>query len=325
MRRLIQTAGLIIVVALMFSALQAGAQSYPTQNIKLIIPFGAGGPNDLVGRPLAQKVSEAIGQTIVIENRPGANGIIGTNAVAKSAPDGYTMLQTTGSFTANPSMVKNMPYDPLSDLAPITQIAESYGLLLMVPTNSPIKSLADLVERAKKEPGKLNYAITGFGNITHVTVEFFKKLADIELVPVPYKGTADSITAMLSGQVDLSIVSTTAGAPHIASGQLRALGLTGAERAPNLPDVPTFQELGYKEMDLKGYYGWWFPAGTPRERIDLMQHEVKQALESPEMQEVLKKSGLAMRATTPNEFREFLAKDLAFQASIIKRIGIEPR
>src|SRR5688500_8803341 len=162
----------IIALGLVFCGLpgtNANAQSWPSQNIMLINPFGAGGPNDLIGRPLAQKVSEALGQSIVIENRPGANGIIGTNAVAKSAPDGYTMLQTTGSFTANPSMVKNMPYDPLKDLAPITLIAESYGLLLMVPAKSSIKSLADLVERAKKEPGKLNYAITGFGNITHVT------------------------------------------------------------------------------------------------------------------------------------------------------------
>jgi tripartite-type tricarboxylate transporter receptor subunit TctC len=303
----------------------ASAQNYPSQPIKLIIPFGAGGPNDLIGRPLAQKVSESIGQSIVIENRPGANGIIGTSAVAKAEPDGYTMLQTTGSFSANPSMVKNLPYEPLKDLAPITLIGESYGLLLMVPANSPIASLDDLVARAKKEPGKLNYAITGFGNITHVTVEFFKKIADINLVPVPYKGTADSITAMLSGQVDMSIVSTTAGAPYLANGQLRALGLTGAQRAPNLPKVPTFQELGYKEMNLTGFYGWWFTGGTPRERIDLMYREAKKALNTPEMQEILKKSGLALRASTPEEFRVFLEKDIAFQADVIRRIGIQPK
>jgi tripartite-type tricarboxylate transporter receptor subunit TctC len=222
-------------------------------------------------------------------------------------------------------MVKNLPYEPLKDLAPITLIGESYGLLLMVPANSPIASLDDLVARAKKEPGKLNYAITGFGNITHVTVEFFKKIADINLVPVPYKGTADSITAMLSGQVDMSIVSTTAGAPYLANGQLRALGLTGAQRAPNLPKVPTFQELGYKEMNLTGFYGWWFTGGTPRERIDLMYREAKKALNTPEMQEILKKSGLALRASTPEEFRVFLEKDIAFQADVIRRIGIQPK
>ncbi|MBX6425895.1 MAG: tripartite tricarboxylate transporter substrate binding protein [Variibacter sp.] len=303
----------------------AGASDYPTQTIKLIIPFGAGGPNDLIGRPLAQKVSEQIGQSIVIENRPGANGIIGTGAVAKAQPDGYTMLQTTGSFTANPSMVKNLPYDVMADFAPITQIAESYGLLLMVPSSSPIKSLKDLVEQAKKEPGKLNYAITGFGNITHVTVAFFEKLADIRLTPVPYKGTADSITAMISGQVDLAVVSTTAGAPYLANGQLRALGLTGRQRAPNVPDVPTFQELGYPEMDLTGYYGWWFPAGTPADRVNFMQQQAKKALETPEMQKVAAESGLRIVASTPEEFKAYLAKDLAFQASVIKRIGLEPK
>ena len=324
MRKYIQAAGVVAAVTL-WALTQAGAQDYPSQSIKLIVPFGAGGPNDLIGRPLVQKVSESIGQTIVLENRPGANGIIGTNAVAKSQPDGYTMLQTTGSFTANPSMVKNMPYDALNDLAPITLIAESYGLLLMVPANSPIKSLADLVERAKKDPGKLNYAITGFGNITHVTVAFFEKIAGIDLQPVPYKGTADSITAMLSDQVDMSIVSTTAGAPYLANGQLRALGLTGKQRAPNVPDVPTFQELGHKEMDLAGYYGWWFPAGTPRDRIGLMQQEVKKALSTPQMQGILEKSGLASRASTPEEFKAFLARDYAFQADVIKRIGIQPK
>jgi tripartite-type tricarboxylate transporter receptor subunit TctC len=195
----------------------------------------------------------------------------------------------------------------------------------MVPTNSPITSLKDLVERAKKEPGKLNYAITGFGNITHVTVEFFKKLADIEITPVPYKGMADSITAMLGGQVDLSVVSTTAGAPYISNGQLRALGLTGHQRAPNLPDVPTFQELGYKEMDLNGYYGWWFPAGTPADRVAFIQQEVKKALETPEMKKIITDSGLQAIGSTPAQFRAYLEKDLAFQTSVIKRIGIEAK
>jgi tripartite-type tricarboxylate transporter receptor subunit TctC len=322
---------LALWVTVMASAFATGLAAgsaqdrYPSQNIKLIVPFGAGGPNDLIGRPLVQKVSEQIGQAIIIENRPGANGVIGTNAVAKSPPDGYMMLQTTGSFTANPSMVKNLPYDIMTDFAPITQLAESYGLLLMVPANSPIASLKDLVERAKREPNRYNYAITGFGNITHVTVEFFKKLADIELTPVPYKGTADSITAMLSNQVELSIVSTTAGAPYVANGQLRALGLTGRQRAPNLPDVPTFQELGYKEMDLNGYYGWWFPAGTPSDRVSFMQGEVKKALNTPELQKILKDSGLMLVASTPREFREYIEKDHAFQANVIKRIGLQPK
>jgi tripartite-type tricarboxylate transporter receptor subunit TctC len=318
-------AALALPLLVLASSPRAQPADYPTQNIKLIIPFGAGGPNDLIGRPLSQKVSEAIGQTIVIENRPGANGIIGTNAVAKSPPDGYTMLQTTGSFTANPSMVKSMPYDVMADFAPITQIAESYGLLIMVPANSPLKTLKDLVERAKAEPGKLNYAISGFGNITHVTIAFFATLADIKLTPVPYKGTADSITAMLGGQVQLAAVSTTAGAPYIANGQLRALGLTGHQRAPNLPDVPTLQELGFKDMDLNGYYGWWFPAGTPQARVTFMQQQVKKALHTPDMEGILTKSGLRLVASTPAEFKAYLAKDLAFQASVIKRIGIQPK
>jgi tripartite-type tricarboxylate transporter receptor subunit TctC len=301
------------------------ANEYPTQTVRIVVPFGAGGPNDLIGRPVAQKLTESLGQSFIIDNRPGANGIIGTNAVAKSEPDGYTMLLTTGSFTANPAIVAKLPYDPLVDFAPITQMTQSPGMLVTVPVASPIKSVADLVTAAKRDPGKLNYAMTGNGNITHVVIEFFKAVAGIDLVPVPYKGTADSITAMLSGQVQLSVVSSGSAAPYINNGQLRAIGITGKQRAPNLPDVPTFIEIGYPEMDFFGYHGLWFPAGTPRERVRLINQEVKKALRTPEVQRVIEDAGFAMIASSPEEFAAFLARDTAQQAAIIRRIGLQPK
>jgi tripartite-type tricarboxylate transporter receptor subunit TctC len=303
----------------------AQAPAYPTQPVRIIVPFGAGGPIDMVARPLAQYFSQNIGGSFVVDNRPGANGIIGTNAVAKSPPDGHMMLITTGSFSANPSLNKNLPYDPMKELEPITQLAESYGLLLMVPADSRFKSLQDLVDEAKKNPGKLNYAITGLGNITHVTMEYFKYLAGIDVTPVPYKGTADSITAMLSGEVQMSIVSTTAGTPQLASGKLRALGISGARRAPNLPDIPTFQELGYKDMNLTGYYGLWFTGGTPRRLVERLSQVTKNALQTEELQKFLTNSGLNMVASSPDEFRNFLERDIAFQREVFKRIGLQPK
>jgi tripartite-type tricarboxylate transporter receptor subunit TctC len=303
----------------------AQAQNYPTQPVRIIVPFGAGGPIDMVGRPLAQYFTQAFGGSFVVDNRPGANGIIGTNAVAKAAPDGHMMLITTGSFSANPSLNKSLPYDPMKDLEPVSLLAESYGLLLMVPANSPIKSLKDLVDTAKKQPGKLNYAITGLGNITHVTMEYFKHIAGIDVTPVPYKGTADSITAMLTGEVQMSIVSTTAGAPQLASGKLRALGISGARRAPNLPDIPTFQELGYKEMNLTGYYGLWMTGGTPRALIERMSAEARKALKTDDLQKFLKNSGLNEVGSTPDEFRKFLVQDIAFQREVFQRIGLKPK
>lgn len=303
----------------------AQTSGYPVQPVRLIVPFGAGGPIDMVARPLAQYFSQSIGGSFIVDNRAGANGIIGTNAVAKAPPDGHTMLVTTGSFSANPSLNKSLPYEPMKDLQPVSLLAESYGLLLMVPANSPIKSLEDLVAAAKKSPGTLNYAITGIGNITHVVMEYFKYLAGIDVTIVPYKGTADSITAMLTGDVQMSIVSTTAGTPQMESGKLRALAISGARRAPSLPDVPTFQELGYKEMNLTGYYGLWITGGTPRPLVDRLSAEAKKALLTEDLQKFLKNSGLNMVASTPDEFRAFLEKDIAFQREVFQRIGLQPK
>jgi len=311
--------------ALLAPAIAAQAQSYPTQPVRIIVPFGAGGPIDMVARPLAQYFSQHVGGSFVVDNRAGANGIIGTNLVAKAPADGHTMLVTTGSFSANPSLNKSLPYEPMKDLEPVSLLAESYGLLLMVPANSPIKSLKDLVTEVKNKPGKMNYAITGLGNITHVTMEYFKYLAGLDITPVPYKGTADSVTAMLTGEVQMSIVSTTAGAPQLEAGKLRALAISGARRAPNLPDVPTFQELGYKEMNLSGYYGLWVTGGTPRALVERMSAEAKKALKTEELQKFLANSGLREVGSTPEEFRAFLEKDIAFQRQVFQHIGLQPK
>ena len=249
----------LALAAAVVTTTHAGAQTYPDRPIRLVIPFSPGGPNDLIARPLTEKMSEALGQSIVIENKPGANGIIGTTTVAKAPPDGYTMLMTTGSFTANPAVTTKISYDALRDFVPVTQIAQSYGIALMVRPNFPARSLTEFVDMARQAPGKFSYAHSGIGNATFVAAELFQKLANIELIKVPYKGTASYAPDIMSGQVDMGFMSAVLAVPNVKSGLLRVLATTGSERAPSLPDAPTFQEAGFKEMDVIGYFGLWFP------------------------------------------------------------------
>ena len=318
----------LVIVALLTIALfapAAVAQSYPERPIRLVIPFAAGGPNDLIGRPLAEKMSEALGQPIVIENKGGAAGSIGTAFVAKAPPDGYTLLMTTGSFTGNVAISANPTYNPIADFTPITLLAQSYGIVLMTRPGFPAKTLTEFVALAKKYPGKYSYSHAGIGNVTYVAAELFQKLAGIELIKVPYRGTASFAPDIMSGHVDVGFMSTLLAQPNLQGGQLRALGISGAQRAPPLPEVRTFQELGFKEMDVTGYFGLWFPAATPRERVALIHREAIKALETPLLKKVLADSGVRAIGSTPDEFARFLDDDMRWQVDIIKRIGLQPQ
>jgi len=316
------------VAALIFAAEiapPAAAQPYPERPIRLVIPFAAGGPNDLLGRPLAEKMSEALGQPFVVENKGGAAGSLGTQFVAKAAPDGYTLLMTTGSFTGNVAISANPTYNPVADFAPVTLLAQSYGIVLMTRPDFPARTLTEFVALAKKYPGKYSYGHAGIGNVTYVAAELFAKLAGIELLKVPYRGTASFTPDIMSGHVNVGFMSTLLALPNIQNGQLRALGISGAQRAPTLPDVPTFQELGFKEMDVTGYFGLWFPAATPRERVALIHREAVKALETPLLKKVLADSGVRAIGSTPEEFARFLEDDMRWQIDIIKRIGLQPQ
>jgi tripartite-type tricarboxylate transporter receptor subunit TctC len=318
----------LVIVALLTIALfapAAVAQSYPERPIRLVIPFAAGGPTDLIGRPLAEKMSEALGQPIVIENKGGAAGSIGTAFVAKAPPDGYTLLMTTGSFTGNVAISANPTYNPIADFTPITLLAQSYGIVLMTRPGFPAKTLTEFVALAKKYPGKYSYGHAGIGNVTYVAAELFQKLAGIELIKVPYRGTASFAPDIMSGHVDVGFMSTLLAQPNLQGGQLRALGISGAQRAPPLPEVRTFQELGFKEMDVTGYFGLWFPAATPRERVALIHREAIKALETPLLKKVLADSGVRAIGSTPDEFARFLDDDMRWQVDIIKRIGLQPQ
>jgi putative tricarboxylic transport membrane protein len=298
------------------------AETYPDRPIRLVIPFSPGGPNDVIARPLADAMAEALGQPIVIENRAGANGIIGTAAVAKAPADGYTMLMTTGSFTANPAVNAKLPYDALADFVPITQLAQSYGIALMVAADSPAGSLMELVEMARRTPGRLSYAHSGIGNANYVAAEVFQQLADIKLLKVPYKGTSSFAPDIISGQVTMGFMSTVFATPNVKSGLLRALATTGSERAPTLPETPTFQELGFKDMDVTGYFGLWFPAGTPSARVDVVHREATRALMTETVRRVIADSGLKPVGSSPEAFAGFVRRDFEWQRAIAARIGM---
>jgi tripartite-type tricarboxylate transporter receptor subunit TctC len=324
-RALSQTAAVAALILAAAFVPPALAQSYPDRPIRIVIPFAAGGPNDLLGRPLAEKMSEALGQPFVIENRGGAAGSLGTQFVAKAAPDGYTMLMTTGSITGNVAISANPTYNPVTDFAPITLLAQSYGIVLMTRPDFPAKTLTEFVALARKNPGKYSYGHAGIGNVTYVAAELFSKLAGIELLKVPYRGTASFAPDIMSGHVNVGFMSTLLAMPNVQGGQLRALGISGAQRAPTLPDVPTFQELGFKDMDVTGYFGLLFPAATPRERVMLIQREAVKALQTPLLKKVLDDSGVRAIGSTPEEFARFLDDDMRWQVDILKRIGLQPQ
>lgn len=296
------------------------AETYPNKAIHLISPFAAGVSTDVLARALAQKLTENLGQPVIVENRPGANGIIGASYVAKSAPDGYTFLITTGSHTANPHVSKDVPYDALKDFTPITQLAGSYGLVLL--SNLPVKSVGGLVELAKKKPGQLTYSTSGVGNLTHVAGRLLEARAGIKMIAVPYNNSA-LIPDTIAGTVDMTFISSVSAVPLVKGGQLKALAVTGTRRAPALPDVPTFREAGIKDYDLTGYFGILFPANTPADRVDRIYQATVKALATPELKSIIETAGLFVVGSTPAEFGAFLKQDFKYQGRLMEELNMK--
>jgi tripartite-type tricarboxylate transporter receptor subunit TctC len=322
-------AAVVLALALQgFAASIAHAQhpdNYPTKPIRMIVPFAPGGPPDVIGRPLSLKLSEALGQPVVFDNRPGAAGMIGTEIVAKSPRDGYTMLYTTGSHNTNSLMYRKLPYDAHKDFVPITQISRSYGQIMIVHPSLPVTTARDLVALARLQPGKLHFGSAGVGNATHLAAELLISVAGIKLAHVPYKGAGPAFTDLLGGHIEIMFPSISQVAPQILSGRVRAIALAGPIRAPLLPNVPTFIEAGYPGVDFPGWQAMWFPAGTPRDRVDRIQQEVAKILRTPESKLRFDEAGLVPVGSTPEEFAAFIEKDLAFFAKVIRDAKIDPQ
>jgi tripartite-type tricarboxylate transporter receptor subunit TctC len=300
------------------------AEAWPAKPVRLVVGFAAGGANDLVARVVAQRLGPQLGTQVVIDNRPGAGGNLATEIVARSAPDGYTLLLgSVSSLGMGPGLYGSVPYDPVKDFAPVSQ-AVSAGTLLAVHPSMPVRSLKEFIALVRREPGKIDVAFPGNGSIAHIAAEVFKKTAGLNFVLVPYKGGAPALTDVLAGQVTamMSVLSTPA--PYVQSGRLRGLAVTTARRAKSLPDIPTIAESGYPDYEVNGWMGLLYPANTPAAIVTRTHKEMLVVLALPETRERLENVGMDVEASaTPDQFRALIQRDLARWTKIIREIDMK--
>jgi tripartite-type tricarboxylate transporter receptor subunit TctC len=311
-------------LALSLIALQAlpakAAEPYPSRPIRAVVPSPAGGPPDLILRMLSPKLVASLGQQVVIDNRAGAGGVIGSATVARAAPDGYTWLFTTASHTNTPPFNKNVPFDPVRDFSHVTLAAQNFGQALVVPPSSAAKSVQELIAIARQHPGKLNYASAGLGTASHIPAEVLNALAGIQIVGVPYKGTALAMGDVLAGRVDMLFIGTQVALPHVTAGRLRALALTGAKRWKGMPDVPTMQEAGLAGYNIINWFGLWLPAGASPELVKRLHADFVRALADPEIRQQFDAQGLEAVGMPPAEFAKFVERESAFMVKLARRI-----
>ncbi len=307
-------------VACMFPSL-AMAQAYPSKPVRVIIPFAPGGPSDIIARLVAQRLSTAMGQTFVPENRAGAGGTIGADVVAKSPGDGYTVLVTSLPFTIAPSLYSKLPYNATRDFIPVTLIASGPMLLVTHPSVTAV-NLKELIALAKAQPGKLNYGSAGNGSSAHMATELFSMLAGVKMTHIPYKGGGPAMADLLGGQLSLLIEAMPLTLPHVKSGGVRAIAISGAKRAPSLPDTPTFEELGLRDYEMATWTGMWVPAGTPKEVVARLQREVANALGSPDVKERLAALGVEGVGNSPEEFDAFVQAEIAKWGKVVRETGM---
>jgi tripartite-type tricarboxylate transporter receptor subunit TctC len=300
------------------------AQDYPTRPIRMIVPFGAGGPADVAARLIGNYLQESFGQPIVIENRAGAGGVIGTLEAAKAAPDGYTLLMMSNAQTVNESLVPQRKYQLMRDLVAVAPINFS-DLVIVVPPSVPAKTLQEFIALAKSQPGKLNYASSGQGTPYHMAGELFKTVAGVDLVHVPYRNSGEARSGIIGGQVQMMIDAVTTMAPNITQGQVRALAITGKARSDVLPDVPTVAEAGMPGYDATIWLGLMAPAGTPKPIIDKLNIAVNAAVKRPETVKLWAEQGAFPMSMTPEEFDKFLRNDIVKWAAVVKQIGDRPQ
>ena len=295
-------------------------KDYPSKPIRVVVPSPPGGPPDLIMRMLGPKMSGSMGQQLVIDNRPGAGGVVGSNTVAKSPPDGYTWLFTTASHTNTPPFNKNVPFDPVRDFSHVSLVVQNFGQAVVVPASSPAKTVQELIALAKKNPGKLNYASAGVGTASHIPAEVMKSMAGIDIVPVQYKGVGEALTDVLAGRMDVFFVGTNVALPHVQSGKLRALALTGAKRWKGMPDVPTMQEAGFKGYNIINWFGLWLPANASPALMNRLHAEVVKALDDRDIKRQFDEQGLEGVGSTPAEFAKFVAQQSAFIKDVARKI-----
>jgi len=306
-------------------AASAAFAAYPDRPIRLVVPAAPGGAIDIVGRIMGVKLSEMFVQNVVIDNRAGANNIIGTEIAARAVPDGYTLLITAGAHTINPAVYKKLPYDALRDFAPIGLIANSGGLVIVVHPSFGAKTLQQLIDMARAAPGKIVFGSAGYGNSTHLAAELFQTMANVKFIHVPYKGAGPAATDLLGGQIPLMFGPSPVVVPMVQAGRLRPLAFTGVKRSSQLPSVPTVEEAGLKGYVASGWYGIYGPRGMARPIADRLSAAVRQVVEMPDTRERFAALNLDPIGSTPEAFGRFLKEDLEKYARIAREAKIEPQ
>ena len=306
----------------LFLAFVAHAQPYPQRSVRIIVPYPPGSGTDIVARLLGQRISESWGQPIVVDNRPGAGAIVGVDAVAKSAPDGYTLgIADTGPLAINPSLYPKLPYDPVRDLAPVVEVAKLPFMLVAHPSLG-VSSVAELIAEAKRRPGQINYASVGNGSAVHLATELFRKRAGIEIVHIPYKGSAPALIDVLSGTTPLMFVNLLSGLPHVRSGRLRALAVASAQRIRAVPDVPTVSQAGVPGYQFEAWFGVIAPAGTSAAIIERLNAEFRRVLALPEVRDrLLNEGGMEPVGGTAAQFASLISAEREHWGKLVRETG----
>jgi tripartite-type tricarboxylate transporter receptor subunit TctC len=312
---------LLLVLAGVMAA-PASAQNFPSRPIRIMAPFAPGGPVDITARIVAQKLGESLGQPVIVENRAGASGMIGAEQVAKSAPDGHTLLANSSIHVIVPSLFSKMAYDPIRDFAPIT-VASSSPLMLVVTPALPVKNIKGFIALAKARPGDLSFGSSGSGSSTHLTAELLKSVTGTNMVHVPYKGQGQAITDVITGQIQFMFNSPSAVGEFIKAGRLRTLGITSEKRLPQWPEVPTFVETGFKDMTTGSWYGFWAPAKTPAAVVTRLHSEIVRIVNQPDVRQRILDMGGEPIANSSADFDAFQKAELARWAKIVKQANIE--
>lgn len=299
----------------------ASAQTYPAKAIRFVVPYAPGGGTDVLTRVIAEKLSGAWNVPVIVDNRPGAAARIGTEIVARSQPDGYTMLMAINSHALNASLYSKLPYDPIKDFSPVIFAARSPNVVVLHPS-TPAQSVSELIALARSKPGKLSYSSGGPASGSNLAGELLKMMARVDILEVPYKGAAPAVNDLVGGQVSMSFVVLQSALPHITSGRLRAIAVTSKERSSLLPKLPTVAESGLKGYDVSSWYGTFAPAGTPAPIIEKWNAEVSRILRMPDVEKKLSSLGMEVKGGTAEEFAQFVREDWAFWDKVIKTLGI---
>ena len=324
MNRLIKpvAGALFCVAAIQTPAMaQQSSANYPAKTVRMILPFAPGGPSDIIGRALAQKLSEQTGQPVVVDNRPGAGGNLGMEVGAKAPADGYTITLTSPTMAISPSLYRKLSFDPLKDFAPISMVANIPNIMV-VHLSVPVKTLNEYIQLARSSPGKFNYGSSGAGSTTHLSSEILSNLAGLKMVHVPYKGQGLALVGLLSGQVDMMILAVPSVLPMIQSNKVRAIAALSAKRLPSVPQVPTTGESGVKDFEVSVWFGMLAPAGTPRDIINRLNQELVKALAAADIRDRFTAGGIEALTSTPEQFASFVRAETVRYAKVIKDANI---